>query len=80
MKTALKTASTAIKRWLAWYRMRSVEINLSNMIDAHQQVRCEDTRAAMSIAIKRASKELCRARAEYQSYLQPGQRIVWDIA
>ena len=33
MKTALKTASTAIKRWLALCRMRSIEINLSGAID-----------------------------------------------
>ena len=32
MKTAIKTALTAIKRWLALYRMRSIEINLASAI------------------------------------------------
>ena len=80
MKTAIKTALTAARRWLAWYRMRSVEINLAGMVETYPHVKCQDTRRGMELAIRRASKELCRARAEYQAFLPPGERIVWEVA
>ncbi|MGI9142252.1 MAG: hypothetical protein ACR2IJ_03575 [Fluviibacter sp.] len=80
MKNTLKTALTAIKRWAAYYRMRSIEIHLAGMVETYALVKCQDTRAAMRVSIKMTSKELCKARAEYQACLQPGQRIVWDFA
>lgn len=80
MKHAFKTASTALKRWLAHYRMRCLEINLAGMVETLQHVRCTETRLRMLLAIPTASRELCRARAEYQATLPPGRRIVWDLA
>ena len=80
MKSATKTASTALKRWLAHYRMRCIEIHLAGMVETLPHVRCVETRLAMQSAIRLACRELCRARAEYQSYLPPGKRIVWEVA
>lgn len=80
MKSALKSASTAILRALAWYRMRSIEINLSGAVEALPHVRDPDTVAAMQLAIRAMSKELCRARSHYTSFLPPGRRIVWESA
>jgi len=53
---------TAIRRALAWYQMRSIEINLAGAIDAIPYVRDELTREAMHLSIKRMSIELCAAR------------------
>ena len=80
MKTALKTALTALKRWLSLYRMRSIEINLSGAIDTLPLVRDELTRQRMQLAICEMSIALCKARADYVALLPAGQRIVWDIA
>lgn len=80
MKTALKTASTAIRRWLALYRMRSIEINLDGALEALPYIRCEITRDRMQIAIREMRIALCRARADYIALLPAGQRLVWDIA
>jgi len=80
MKSALKTASTALKRWLALYRRRSIEINLSGAIDTLPLVRDPLTRERMQLAIREMSLALCKARAEYTALLPAGQRIVWDIA
>jgi len=80
MKSALKTASTALKRWIAHYRMRSIEINLSGAYDTLPLVRDELTRQRMQLAIREMSLALCKARAEYVALLPAGQRIVFDIA
>lgn len=80
MKTAIKTALTAIKRWLALYRMRSIEINLAGAIDTLPLVRDQLTRERMQISIREMSLALCKARADYTALLPAGQRIVWDIA
>lgn len=58
----------------------SIEINLAGAVDTLPSIRDPDTRAAMRLAIDRMCKELCRARARYQSFLQPGQRCTWDMA
>lgn len=71
---------TAVRRALAYYQMRSIEINLAGAIDALPYIRDELTLEAMRLSIKRMSLELCSARARYQSFLPPGQRHVWRIA
>jgi len=84
MKTALKTASTAIvrtlKRWIAWHKMRAVEIALADAYSMLDYISDLDTVDIAQANIRLLSRELCRTRAEYQSFLQPGQRIVFDIA
>lgn len=80
MKTILKTALTATARTLAYWRMRSIEINLAGAIDSLPYVKDQDTLASMHLSIKVMSKELCRARAHYQSFLKPGKRLTWSVA
>jgi hypothetical protein len=80
MKTTLKPALTALRRWLAYYRMRCIEINLAGAVETLPHVRCIETCLAMQIAIRRMSRELCKARAHYTSLLPVGERRVWEVA
>lgn len=76
----MKHLITLILRAIAWYQMRSIEINLAGAVDSLPYIRDPDTIEHMRLAIKRMSKELCRARARYQSFLPPGDRHVWEVA
>ena len=91
MKTALKTASTAtasalkaiittLRRWFAWHQMRSVEIALHDAYRLTDHISDADTYALALANIRIISRELCRTRAHYQSFLPAGQRIVWEHA
>lgn len=80
MKTALLRLATFCRRAFAWYQMRSIEINLAGAVESLPFVRDAETREHMQLAIKRMSRELCRARAHYQSFLKPGHRQIWTIA
>jgi hypothetical protein len=80
MKSALKSASTAMRRWLAFYQMRSLEINLDGAIEILPNVRCTETRLRMILAIRRMQHDLSKARAHYTSLLPVGERRVWDLA
>jgi hypothetical protein len=90
MKTTLKTASTAtvraikaigttLRRWWAWHQMRSVEIALHDAYVTLDLISDPDVWCAAQANIRLLSRELCRTRAHYQSFLPNGQRIVWDI-
>lgn len=76
----MKRLLLAIRRAWALYQVRAIEINLAGAVDTLPYIRDEHTLAAMRLSIKRLSLELCRARAHYQSFLPPGDRIVWKIA
>lgn len=80
MKHAFKTASTAVLRGVAYWKMRSVEINLAGAVDTLPYIKDADTLDAMRLSIRMMSKELCRARANYQRFLPPGERHTWDVA
>lgn len=91
MKIALKTASTAtaraakgigttLRRWAAWHQMRSVEIALHDACTTLDYITDADTYALAQANIRILSRELCRTRAHYQSFLPAGQRIVFDLA
>lgn len=80
MKSPLKTALTALKRWFAWHQMRAVERALNDAYDTLDYITDADAYCAAQANIRLLSKELCRTRAHYQSFLPAGQRIVWDIA
>lgn len=69
-----------IKRWLAYYRMRPLEINLAGAVETLPHVRCIETRLRMLLAIRRMQHELSKARAHYTSLLPVGERRVWDLA
>lgn len=80
MKTAIKSALTAARRAVAYWQMRSIEINLAAAIDVLPHINDTDTREHMQLSIKRMSRDLCRARGHYQSFLPPGQRRIWRFA
>lgn len=80
MKNALKTALTALMRWAAYCRMRSLEITLAGAVDTLPHVRCTETRLRMLLAIRGMRRDLCAARAHYTSLLPAGERRVWDLA
>jgi hypothetical protein len=84
MKTALKTASTAtvntLKRWIAIYQMRSAERALHDAYRTLDDTTDPETRDVVMISIHRLSRELCRTRAHYQSFLPAGRRIVFERA
>jgi hypothetical protein len=77
---SMKRLLTAIRRAIAYYQMRSIEINLAGAIDTIPYIKDADTLEHMRLSIKRMSKELCQARARYQSFLPPGERHVWRVA
>jgi hypothetical protein len=84
MKTALKTVSTAtirtLKRWIALYQMRSAERALHDAYRTLDDTTDPETRDVVMINIHRLSRELCRTRAHYQSFLPAGRRIVFERA
>lgn len=80
MKTKLQRAATVVRRAFAWYQMRSIEITLADTVNALPYVADADTREAMRLSIKRMSRQLCKARAHYQSFFKPGQRHTWSFA
>lgn len=80
MKPALNSALTAIRRAAAWYVMRSLEITLAGKVEAWPHIDDPLTRAQMDLSIRQLSKDLCRARSHYSTFLPPGRRIVWDMA
>ena len=80
MKPALKTAPTALRRWWALYKVRSIEITLQGAVDTLPRVTCTETRLRMLLAIRGMRRDLCAARAHYTSLLPAGERRVWDLA
>lgn len=76
----MKKLIQALRRNWAYWTMRSIEINLAGMVDTLPFVRCELTRQAMRLQIKAVSRDLCKARAHYQSFLPVGQRRTWVVA
>ena len=84
MKTALKTASTAairtIKRWIAWYQMNSAELALIDAYRTLDETTNPEARDIINIKIHRLSRELCRTRAHYQSFLPAGKRLIFENA
>ena len=70
---------TALRRAVAWFVMRSIEARMADISEALETVRDELTREDMFRAMRRLHAELARARAEYQSFLPPGERITWSF-
>ena len=76
----MKRLITPLRRAIAYWQMRSIEINLAGAIDALPYIRDPQTLEHMRLSIKTMSRELCAARGCYQSYLPPGQRHTWKLA
>lgn len=69
-----------LRRTLALYKVRSLEIQLDGMNQAMQTVTCNETRLAISVARITVRRELAEARANYIKLLPPGQRRTWRAA
>ena len=80
MKTFISNALTAVRRSAAYWRMRSLEINLSSMQEIYPAIEDMETRRDMHRAMRNTSEALASARAEYKQFDQPGVRRVWDLA
>ena len=80
MKTFIRNALIAARRSAAYWRMRSLEINLESMREIYPAIADMETRRDMHRAIRNTSEALATARAEYQQFDQPGVRRVWDLA
>lgn len=84
LKTALKIASTAtirtLKRWIAIYQMRSAERALHDAYRTLDYITNPEARDKAMINIHMLSRELCRTRAHYQSFLPDGKRLVFEQA
>jgi hypothetical protein len=69
-----------IRRTIAYWQMRSIEITLAGMIDAFSLIDDPDTAAPMRLAMQGLSRDLAAARARYQACLPPGERRTWRLA
>lgn len=77
MKAAILNA---IRRGIALFRIRSLEIQLDGQNQAMQMVDDEETRIAISLARAATRRQLVAARAEYQALLPAGERRTWRTA
>lgn len=69
-----------IRRALALFKARSLEIELQGQNDAMQSVSCPETRIAISLARQQTRRALVAARASYLALLPSGNRRTWEVA
>ena len=69
----------AIRRAIALFRIRSLEIQAQAQSDAIASVSDGDLYQDISAARRITSKELASARANYTALLPVGQRKTWSI-
>lgn len=70
----------ALRRAIALYKVRSLEIQLAGQCEAMQLVECPETRIAISLARIKTSAALLQARQRYIGLLPPGNRPIWKTA
>lgn len=80
MKTALKNTLTAARRHWLRFQMASLEIQIDGMAEAIEAVYDPLLRLRIGTARAVARRELARLRAEYNSTLPAGKRVVWGWA
>ena len=80
MKTALKSASTAIRRLFWLYQIRSLEITIHGQSECIDLVVDRLLEARIIAARHHTRRELAKARAEYNALLPVGQRRIWKMA
>lgn len=69
-----------LKRWFAYFVMRSLEIRLQDQREAMFFVKDEKTRILISLSKIYTEQELAKSRANYIALLPPGKRKTFDIA
>ena len=80
MKTALKSASTALRRLFWLYQIRSLEITIHGQSECLDLVVDRLLEARIIAARHHTRCELAKARAEYNALLPVGQRRIWKMA
>lgn len=80
MKTALKSASTALKRLFWLYQIRSLEITIHGQTTTLDYITDRMLEARIIAARHHTRCELAKARAEYNALLPVGKRRIWKMA
>lgn len=70
----------SIRRALAKFKVRCLEIRLHDQTEAMQHVSDTDMRIEISISKRRTQRELANARARYSELLPVGVRETWRVA
>lgn len=70
----------AVRRALAWHRMRSLEVALHDQNESLRYIGSHEARAQIDLARARTQRELAKARAEYIALLPPGKRLTFRVA
>lgn len=76
----MRRLMTALRRAIALYQVRTLEITLDGQHQALQSIRCRDTRACIEAARRITERELATARAKYIALLPVGERRTWGMA
>lgn len=69
-----------IKRFFAYWRVRSIELELEGKQARLSQTREPIARANIEHAIHLLRKRLAKARSEYRALFPPGVRMTWHQA
>lgn len=80
MKTALKSASTAVTRIALWFQIRSLEITIHGQTECLMMVGDPLLHGRIMLARHETRRELAIARSRYVATLPPGRRITWNMA
>ena len=80
MKTAIKTTWTAFRRMALRFQIRTLEVQIDGMGECLECVTDTLIRLRIGTARAVARRELARLRAEYNSTLPAGKRVVWGWA
>lgn len=71
---------STLRRLVAGYRVRTLEIELQGQTDALAAVRDVDLHMRIAAARRITKRDLAKARADYNALLPPGTRRTWSAA
>ena len=80
IKKSISAASVLIRRGIAGWQMRSLEVTLQGQNDTLEVVRDQETRAHIILARSVTQRELAKARANYIALLPAGERRTFVVA
>lgn len=69
-----------IKRFIAYWRVRSIELDLAGKQERLSETREPIARANIEHAIHLLRKRLAKARSDYRALFPPGVRMTWRQA
>ena len=80
MKSAIKSAFTAVRRTWLYFAIRSAEITIAGQNECLACVGDRLLQARILIARSEARRELARLRGLYNATLPPGKSVTWELA